>query len=80
MSCQFSNWMSSSEFQCHRDVINDTKRGIGANTSRTAWVPSACLEIDELRECRKLVAISRLTCAFCDILCGCPRGARLRGL
>src|ERR1700692_2326056 len=36
-SCQFSNWMSSSQFQCHRDVINDTKVRIGANTSRTAW-------------------------------------------
>src|ERR1700740_1488747 len=35
--CQFSNWMSSSQFQCHRDVINDTKVRIGANTSRTAW-------------------------------------------
>jgi hypothetical protein len=34
--CQFSNWMSSSQFQCHRDVINDTKVRIGANTSRTA--------------------------------------------
>ena len=29
--CQFSNWMSSSQFQCHRDVINDTKVRIGAN-------------------------------------------------
>ena len=28
-SCQFSNWMSSSQFQCHRDVINDTKVRIG---------------------------------------------------
>ena len=37
MMCQFSNWMSSSHFQCHRDVINDTKMRIGANTSRTAW-------------------------------------------
>src|ERR1700688_3465044 len=36
-ACQFSNWMSSSQFQCHRDVINDTKVRIGANTSRTAW-------------------------------------------
>ena len=35
--CQFSNWMSSSQFQCHRDVINDTKVRIGANTSRTVW-------------------------------------------
>jgi hypothetical protein len=35
-NCQFSNWMSSSQFQCHRDVINDTKVRIGANTSRTA--------------------------------------------
>jgi hypothetical protein len=36
--CQFSNWMSSSQFQCHRDVINDTEVRIGAaNTSRTAW-------------------------------------------
>src|SRR5258705_12014296 len=28
--------MSSSQFQCHRDVINDTKVRIGAATSRTA--------------------------------------------
>src|SRR6266403_4017953 len=37
IKCQFSNWMSSSQFQCHRDVINDTKVRIGANTSGTAW-------------------------------------------
>ena len=37
------------------------------------------LEIDELRESRKSVAIGRLTWAFCDILCECPRGTRLRG-
>jgi hypothetical protein len=23
--CQFSNWMSSSQFQCHLDAIYDTK-------------------------------------------------------
>ena len=29
--CQFSNWMSSSQFQCHLDVIYDTKVRIRAN-------------------------------------------------
>jgi hypothetical protein len=31
--CPFSNWMSSSQFQCHRDVINDTKVRIGQNVA-----------------------------------------------
>jgi hypothetical protein len=62
---QFSNLMSSSQFQCHRDVINDTKVRIGVNTSRTAWrrdarasawVPSTRSQ-DEFRESRKFVAI-----------------------
>jgi hypothetical protein len=29
--CQFSNKMSSSQFQCRRDLINDVKLRIGAN-------------------------------------------------
>ena len=37
------------------------------------------LEIDEIRESRKFVTIATLNRALCDILCGCPRGARLRG-
>jgi hypothetical protein len=34
VGCQFSNWMSSSQFQCHRDVINDTKVRIGGGERR----------------------------------------------
>jgi hypothetical protein len=35
--CQFSNWMSSSQFQCHRDVINDTKVRIGGGGERRLY-------------------------------------------
>lgn len=38
------------------------------------------LETDELRESRKFVTIAALNRALCDILCGCPRGTRLREL
>jgi hypothetical protein len=41
---------------------------------------NAVFEIDGLRESQNLVAIAALNWALCDILCGCPRGARLRGL
>ena len=34
-SCQFSNWMSSAQFQCHRDVINDTKVRIAPPPARS---------------------------------------------
>src|ERR1700758_4050671 len=55
--CQFSNWMSSSQFQCHRDVINDTKVRIGPTavsaTSaarrsprlRRTSLPGCCVEL-----------------------------------
>jgi hypothetical protein len=58
----FRRWMSSSQFQCRRGVINDTKVRIGANTSRTArrrgrgprrGFRQHGLEMDELRESRK---------------------------
>src|SRR6202171_6413954 len=35
--CQFSNWMTSSQFQCHRDVINDTKVRIGGGGERRLY-------------------------------------------
>jgi hypothetical protein len=40
----------------------------------------ACRERDDIRESQKSVTIAALNRALCDILCGCPRGARLRGL
>ena len=38
------------------------------------------LEIDDIRESRKSVAVPTWKRAVCDILCGCPRGCRRRGL
>jgi hypothetical protein len=43
--CQFSNWMSSSQFKCRRDVIYDMKlriRGQSVMGRRCGVVRSAC--------------------------------------
>jgi hypothetical protein len=56
---------------------------MGRGDAMTAVSPEACpacLETDVFRESRKSVAIATLNRALCDILCGCPRGTRLRVL
>jgi hypothetical protein len=52
--CQFSNSMSSSQFQCHRDVIDDTKVRIWSElecsaASRTELLTSASTTFSAVR-------------------------------
>ena len=55
------------------------ERTFGRGNSRPLQAQRV-FEIDDLRESENLVAIAALNWALCDILCGCPRAARLRGL